>query len=68
MDDIANDIETVANVATSVLGSTTLTMEWMQTPLDELNGATPMSAIVEGRTREVLTIIEKYELDKLTSL
>ncbi len=68
MDSIANDIETVANVATSVLGSATLTMEWMQTPLDELNGVTPMSAIVDGRTREVLTIIEKYKLDKLTSL
>ena len=68
MDDIVNDIQTVVNVATSVLGSTTLAMEWMQTPLDELNGVTPMSAIIDGRTREVLNIIEKYELDKLTSL
>ena len=68
MDSIVNDIQTVVNVATSVLGSATSAMEWMQTPLDELNGVTPMSAIIDGRTREVLTIIEKYELDKLTSL
>lgn len=58
---IVKDVDRVIAFAESISGDRAKAVEWLNQPLEEFGGKTPLQLVAEGRTDDVIGYLQSFE-------